>query len=116
LPGNLIDLAKLSPFLIAIGFLFDKFDIHMMIHIIGVGLAVVLAVISCRVYVRDSRPKMLLLMIAFVLLGVQQVMELFESLGFTLVNTPLPLVGIELMHAISFGAIAFLAAGVLKKA
>jgi hypothetical protein len=112
---KLIDGAKYCPFLIAIGLLFDKFNVHMVIHITGIALAALLAVISCKVYLHDSRPKILLLTVAFLLIGVQQVLESFESLGFALVNAPLPFIGIELIHAVSFGAIAFLTAGVLKE-
>ena len=88
----------------------------MAIHLVGIALAALLAVVSCNAFLRDRRPKILLLAIAFLLLGAQQVMESLESLGFAVVNTPLPLVGIELLHAVSFGAVLFLALGVLKKA
>ena len=113
---SLIGLAKVFPFLIAISLMIDAFKIHLTIHVIGVALAAVLAVVSCNAYLRDSRPKILLLTIAFMLLGAEQVMEFLQSLGFTAVMTPLPFLGIELMHAVSVGAIAFLTAGVLKKA
>ncbi len=88
----------------------------MAIHAMGIALATLLAVVSCNAYLRDRRPKILLLTIGFLLLGMQQVMESVESLGFAVVNTSLPLVGIEVMHAVSFGTVLFLAAGVLKKA
>ena len=112
---TLVGLAKVFPFLLGFGLLVDGFTIHMTIHAVGVALAAVLAVVSCNVYLRDSRPKILLLTIAFLLLGVEQVMEFLQSLGVASVNMALPLIGIELMHAVSFGAIAFLTAGVLKK-
>ena len=113
---SLVGLAKVFPFLVAISLMIDEFKIHMTIHVVGVALAAVLAVVSCNVYVRNRAPKILLLTIAFMLLEVEQVMEFFQSLGFTAVNIPLPFLGIELLHAVSFGAIAFLTAGVLKKA
>jgi hypothetical protein len=114
--ANLVVLAKVSAFLAAIGMLIGKLNIHMTIHAMGITLAAVLAVVSCNAYWRDRRPKILLLTIAFLLLGVQQVLEASESLGLAVVNTQLPFVGIEFLHAISFGAILFLAAGVLMKA
>ena len=113
---HLIGLAKVSALLATLGLLIAKLNIHMAIHAVGIALAALLAVVSCNALLRDRRPKILLLAIAFLLLGVEQVMESFESLGFAVVNTPLPLVGIELLHAVSFGAVLFLAAGVLKKA
>jgi hypothetical protein len=113
---SLIGLAKVFPFLVAISLMMDAFKIHLTIHVIGVALAAVLTVVSCNAYFRDSRPKILLLTIAFMLLGAEQVMEFLQSLGFTAVMMPLPFLGIELMHVVSVGAIAFLAAGVLKKA
>jgi hypothetical protein len=116
LQAHLIDLAKVSALLATLEILIAKFDVHMAIHVLGIALAALIAVVSCNAFLRDRRPKVLLLAIAFLLLGVQQIMESFESLGFAVVNTPLPLVGIELLHAVSFGAILFLAAGVLKKA
>jgi hypothetical protein len=116
LQAHLIGLAKVSALLATLEILIAKFDVHMAIHVLGIALAALIAVVSCNAFLRDRRPKVLLLAIAFLLLGVQQIMESFESLGFAVVNTPLPLVGIELLHAVSFGAILFLAAGVLKKA
>jgi hypothetical protein len=113
---SIVGIAKVLPFLVGMGLLIDGFQIHMTIHAVGVALAAVLGVVSCSVYSRDSRPKILLLTIAFLLLGAEQVMEFLQSLGFAAVNTPLPFLGIELTHAVSFGAIAFLTAGVLKKA
>ena len=113
---HLIGLAKVSALLATMGLLIAKIDIHMAIHAAGITLAALLAVVSCNAFLRDRRSKILLLTIAFLLLGVQQVMESLESLGFTVVNTPLPLVSIELLHAVSFGTVLFLAAGVLKKA
>lgn len=113
---HLIGFGKVSVLLAALGLLVARLDIHMAIHAAGIALAVLLAVVSCNAYLRDRRPKILLLTVAFLFLGVQQVMEAFESLGFAIVNTPVPLVGIELMHVVSFGAILFFAAGVLKKA
>jgi len=112
---SLVGLGKFFPFLVALGLLVDGFKIHMTIHAVGVALAAVLVTVSCTVYLRDSRPKILLLTIAFLLLGAQQVMEFLQSLGFAAVNMPLPFLGIELMHAVSVAAIAFLTAGVLKK-
>ena len=116
LVANLIGLAKFFPFLIAMTLLVDQFNIHMIIHAVGIALATAVAIVSINVYLRDRRPKILLLTIAFLFLGAQQVIESFESLGLTIVNTPLPFVGIEFSHAVSVGAIVFLAAGVLKKA
>jgi hypothetical protein len=116
LQAHLIGLAKGSAFLAAMGLLIAKLNIHMAIHALGIALAALLAVVSCNAFLRDRRPKIFLLTIAFLLLGVQQVMESLDSLGFAVMNTPLPFVGIELLHAVSFGAVFFLAAGVLKKA
>jgi hypothetical protein len=113
---HLIGLGKVSALLAAMGLLIAKLDVHMAIHAVGIALAALLAVVSCNSYLRDRRPKVLLLTVGFLLLGLQQVMESFESLGFAVVNTPLPLVGIELLHAVSFGTVLFLAAGVLKRA
>jgi hypothetical protein len=113
---SLVGMAKAFSFLVGMGLLVDQFKIHMTIHAVGVALAAVLAVVSCNVYLRDSRPKILLLTIAFLFLGVEQVLEFLQSLGFAVVNMPLPFLGIELSHLVSFGAIAFLTAGVLKKA
>ena len=113
---HLIGLAKVSALLATLGMLIAKLNFHMAIHAVGITLAALLAVVSCNAFLRDRRPKILLLTIAFLLLGVQQVMESLDSIGFAVVNTPLPLVGIELLHAVSFGAVLFLAAGVLKKA
>lgn len=112
---HLIGFGKISALLAALGLLVVKLDIHMAIHAAGISLAVLLAVVSCNAYLRDRRPKILLLTIAFLFLGAQQMMEALESLGFSVVNTPVPLIGIELMHAVSFGAILFFAVGVLKK-
>ena len=111
-----IGLAKVISSLVAVSLMIDAFRIHLTIHVIGVALAAVLAVVSCNAYMRDSRPKILLLTIAFMLLGAEQVMEFLQSLGYTTVMMPLPFLGIELMHVVSVGAIAFLTAGVLKKA
>ena len=114
--AHLVVLAKISMIAAALGLLIDKLDIHMAIHATGIILAGVIAFVSFNSYLRDRRPKILLLTIAFVLLEVEQVMESLESLGVSLVNAPLPFVGIEVTHAISFGAVLFLAAGVLKRA
>lgn len=111
-----IGFAKMFSFLTAISLVIGEFRIHMTIHALGVSLAAVLGLVSCRVYVQNRTPKTLLLAIAFSLLGLDQVMELLQSLGFAAVNVTLPFLGIEAIHAVSFGAIAFLAAGVLKKA
>ncbi len=113
---HLIGFGKVSVLLAALGLLVAKFDIHMAIHVVGIALAALLAVVSCNSYLRDRRPKILFLSAAFLLLGVQQVMEALESLGFAVVNAPLPFIGIELLHVVSFGTVLFLAVGVLKKA
>ena len=123
LQAQLIGLSKVSAFLVAMGFAVGvamgqiaKLDIHMAIHAMGIALAALIAVVSCNAYFRDPTPKLLLLSIAFLLLVVEQVMEGLESLGFAAVMMPLPFVGIELLHVVSFGMVLFLAAGVLKKA
>jgi hypothetical protein len=116
LQGHLIGLAKVSAFLATLGLLIAKLNVHVALHAVGIALSTLVAVVSCNAFLRDRRPKILLLTIAFLLLGVEQVMESFDSLGFAVVNTPLPLVGIEFLHAVSFAAVLFLAAGVLKKA
>ena len=92
-----------------------RLDLHLSLHIIGIMLATLIAIISWRSYIQDRRPKICLLAFAFLFLDLHQLLELFESLGMTFVNISLPLIGIELIHAISFGTIIFLAAGILKK-
>jgi hypothetical protein len=94
----------------------NEFKIHMTIHTVGVALAAVLTFVACNAFMRNRTPKTLLLAIAFVLLEAEQLMEFSQSLGVSAVNITLPYLGIELIHAVSVGAIAFLTAGVLKKA
>ena len=108
-------LVKVSAIGTGIGLIIVKLNVHMAIHVIGLLLATLLAVVSCNSYYRDRRPKILLLAIAFILLDLQQFMELSESFLSLKVNVPVPLLGIELSHLISFATVAFLAAGVLRK-
>lgn len=123
LQAQLIGLSKVSAVLVAMGFAVGvslgqiaRLNIHMAIHVMGIALATLVAVVSCNAYLRDPSPKILLLSISFLLLVIEQVMEALESLGFAVVMMPLPFVGIELLHVVSFGMVLFLAAGVLKKA
>jgi len=116
LQTHLIAVSKVSVLLAAMGLLLAKLNIHMAIHAMGIALAVLIAVVSCNAYLRDRSQKILLLSVAFLLLVVEQVLEGLDSLGFVAVMTPLPFVGIELLHVVSFGMVLFLAVGVLKKA
>ncbi len=111
----LIGFAKVSAIGAGIGLILVKLNVHMAIHVAGFLLATLLAVVSCNSYYRDRRQKILLLSIAFILLDLQQSMELFESLWSLNINIPVPLLGIELIHIISCATVAFLAAGVLSK-
>lgn len=111
----LIGFAKVSAISAGIGLILVRLNVHMAIHVVGFLLATLLAVVSCNSYYRDRRPKILLLAIAFILLDLQQLMELSESLWGLNVNIPVPLLGIEFIHVISFATVAFLAAGVLRK-
>jgi len=92
-----------------------EFNLHLSLHVISILLASLIAVVSWRSYFRDPREKIGLLAIAFLLLDIHQVLELASSLGIANVNLTIPLLGIELIHAVSFSTVAFLAAGILKK-
>ena len=91
------------------------FDLHLSLHIVGLLLACLLTVISSISYFRDRRPKIGFLSLAFFFLTLHQLLELSESLGSAYVNFPVPFLGIEIIHLVSFGTIVFLAAGILKK-
>jgi hypothetical protein len=106
---------KVSAVVASIGLILVKFDVHTSIHVLGFLLASLLVVVSFNSYYRERSVKVLFLAIAFILLDVHQLMELFESLGTFDVNTPIPLLGIELIHTVSFATVVFLAAGLLKK-
>jgi len=90
-------------------------NLHLSLHVVGVLLAALLAILSWASYFRDRRPKIGLLALAFVLLTFHQLLELSESLGSVYVNFPVPFLGIEMIHLVSFCTVAFLAAGILKK-
>lgn len=107
--------AKVLAVVASIGLILAKFDVHMSIHVLGFFLATLLVVVSCNSYYRERSLKVLFLAIAFVLLDLHQLMELFGSLGIFDVNIPIPLLGIELIHTVSFATVVFLAAGLLKK-
>ncbi len=92
-----------------------RLDLHLSLHIVGVLLAGLLAVLSWASYFRDRRPKIGLLAFAFVFLTLHQLLELSESLGSFYVNIPVPFLGIEIIHLVSFCTVVFLAAGILKK-
>lgn len=92
-----------------------KVSVHTSIHALGFLLATVLAIISCNSYYRDRSPKILILAIAFTLLDLQQLMELSEAIQLFDFNTPIPFLGIEMVHAVSFATVTFLLAGVVKK-
>lgn len=92
-----------------------KANVHIAIHLVGILLATLLAVVSWNSYYRNPSSKILLLAIAFALLDLSQIMETLESLGVMFVNLSLPLLGIEFIHTVSFATVALLAAGVLKK-
>ena len=111
----MIGFAKASALGTGIGLILVKLNLHMALHVIGFLLATLLAVISCNSYYRYRRPKILLLAIAFILLDLQQMMELSESLWSLNINTPVPLLGIEFIHIISFATVVFLAAGIIRK-
>jgi hypothetical protein len=91
------------------------FDLHLSLHIVGLLLACLLAVVSWASYFRDRRPKIGFLAFAFLFLTVHQLLELSESLGSVYVNFPVPFLGIEVIHLVSLGTVVFLAAGILKK-
>lgn len=116
LQGYLAGFAKMAVVGGGIGLIIAKLDVHMSLHVLGFLLATFLAVVSCRSYFRDRSQKVFLLAVAFVLLDLHQLLEAFESFGILAVNLTLPLLGIELIHAVSFATVVFLAAGVLKKA
>ena len=99
-----------------IGFgLTARFNLHLSLHVVGVLLAGLLALISWTSYFRDRRPKIGLLAFAFLFLTLHQLLELSESLGSFYVNFPVPFLGIEIIHLVSFCTVVFLAAGILKK-
>jgi hypothetical protein len=99
-----------------IGFgLTARINLHLSLHVVGVLLAGLLAILSWASYFRDRRPKICLLAFAFVLLTLHQLLELSESLGSAYVNLPVPFLGIEIIHLVSFSTVVLLAAGILKK-
>jgi hypothetical protein len=98
-----------------IGLILAKFDVHMSIHVLGFLLATLLVVVSCNSYYRERRLKVLFLAIGFGLLDLQQLMELIGYFGILDVNMPIPLLGIEMIHTVSFATVVFLAVGLLKK-
>src|SRR5208282_5536798 len=98
-----------------IGFgLTARFNLHLSLHIVGLLLACLLAVVSFASYFRDRRPKIGLLALAFLFLALHQLLELAESLGSVYVNFPVPFLGIEIIHLVSFVTVVFLAVGILK--
>ena len=102
--------------LAGIGFgLTERFDLHLSLHVVGVLLAGFLTLLSWTSYLRDRRPKICFLAFAFLFLTLHQLLELFESLGSFYVYFPVPFVGIEIIHLVSFCTVVFLAAGILKK-
>jgi hypothetical protein len=92
-----------------------QFSVHILLHIVSLAIATFMVVVSWTSFLRARRSKILLLAIAFLLLDVQQLMEFFEVFGAFNPNLLLPLVGVEVMHSISFATIALFAAGVLKQ-
>lgn len=99
-----------------IGFgLTARFNLHLSLHIVGLLLAALLAVLSWASYFRDRRPKIGFLALALLFLTLHQLLELSESLGSVYVNFPVPFLGIEIIHLVSFGTVVFLAAGILKR-
>ncbi len=108
-------LAKALAVVASVGLILAKFDVHMSIHVLGFFLAALLVVVSCNSYYRERSLKVLFLAVAFVLLDLHQLLELVGSLGIFDVNMPIPLLGIELIHTVSFAAVVFLAVGLLKK-
>lgn len=113
--GYLIGLAKVWALLAGISLIVARLNVHVAIHVIGFLLATILAIVSCNSYYRERRSKILLLSIAFIFLEFQQLMELSQSLLSLDVIVPVPLIGIEFNHLISFATVAFLTVGVLGK-
>jgi hypothetical protein len=107
--------AKVSAAGAGIGLILAKFDVHMSIHVLGFLLATLLVVVSCNSYYRERTLKVLFLAIGFGLLDLQQLMELIGFFGIFDVNMPIPLLGIETIHTVSFATVVFLAVGLLKK-
>jgi hypothetical protein len=107
--------AKVSAVGAGIGLILARFDVHMSIHVLGFLLATLLVVVSCNSYYRERRLKVLFLAIGFGLLDLQQLMELIGFFGIFDFNMPIPLLGIEMIHTVSFATVAFLAVGLLKK-
>ena len=92
-----------------------RVNLHLSLHVVGVLLAGLLAFLSWASYFRDRRPKIGFLAFAFMFLTIHQLLELYGSLGSFDVNFPVPFLGIEIIHFVSFCTVVFLAAGILKK-
>lgn len=89
--------------------------LHVLFHFASVALATVLLMASWKSCLRDRRLKIFLLAVAFLLFDIHQSMEFLEAIGIFNPRVLIPVLGVELIHSVSFGTIALLTAGVLKR-
>jgi hypothetical protein len=86
---------------------------HLLLHVISLIIAIFLGLVSILAYLRNGRPKLLFMMLGFLLLSMIETMYLFDVTS-KIEDIVIPIVDIELSHVIFLVMLTLFGIGIFK--
>ena len=92
------------------------FNLHVLLHLSIVGLAVFLAAVSLASYLRVAREKLLFIALAFILLAMQELVTLAQALSLVSSDATLLVAGsrLEFGHLLTLLSLGFFSGGLFR--
>jgi hypothetical protein len=87
---------------------------HILLHMVGLTIAVFLSTVSLLAYLRNTTTRMLLMAAGFVTLAVVELLYLFQAGGIYVGQFTIPVANIEVSHMVLLIMVSLFGLGVLK--
>jgi hypothetical protein len=87
---------------------------HIILHMVGLTIAIFLSIVSLLAYSRNTTTRMLLMAVGFMTLALVEFFYLLQAGGITVVQVIIPTINIELSHIILLAMVSLFGLGVLK--